>query len=558
MRKVDKKLVQVNRINTGRKTGFLRSMLCLMLMVFITTLILSCGRQKTEPTTSKTTAPAIKTTAKGTAVPKTTSKSTISQQTAANEEPGNESASNETATNGTEGSIYDNLLDNNGDNAAEIKEYTYDFGGRTIMIAKNGFPGSPVEYPAIQVAGSLKKYVYGTDAVTDIIYDNARKTEQLLNCKLIENAPGNNILTQYRQQLEAEILSGTCQYSAIPLQRGMYVSDWADNKLIVPIDDYIDVENDSRYNQGIVAKEGSYKGRFYGIPWISLGWPALQGISYNLDILGREALPDPVEMGIEGNWNWETFTDIAMEATRDLNGDGITDQYGICIRYLPTLVQEIVHNNAGILLSKINGKYTYNLTDKAVLEALNFVSDLHNIYKVVSPNATADYAKGTALMFIGTVTTASIYLNPAIPNQRFVKLPVGPSNTNAKTVPTLGNWMWVIPVTERDPKGIAILSTYLNRTMYDPNPIVAPEVRREATYTQMFGADERQKEYLRKESLNYDPVLFDNFTQVIGDFSNFVNSTIGTEIIKNNVSVTSYVEANRFKFQAVIDSFMNK
>lgn len=557
MEKTVKKHVQIYRINKGRKRWSIRSIFCLMLIFFTTVSIISCGRQKSTATVVKTTAPTIKVTPKDSAVPKTTSKGTATQQKTGSEEPGNESAGNENTENGTEGSIYDNLLDNNGDNAAEIKEYTYDFGGRTIMIAKNGFPGSPVEYPAIQVAGNLKKYVYGTDAVTDKIYDNARKTEQLLNCKLIENAPGNNVFTQYRPQLEAEILSGTCQYSAIPLQRGWYVSDWADNKLIVPINDYIDVENDSRYNQGIVAKEGSYKGKFYGIPWISLGWPALQGISYNLDILGREALPDPVEMGIEGNWNWETLTDIAMKATRDLNGDGITDQYGICIRYLPTLVQEIVHNNAGILLSNINGKYTYNLTDKAVLEALNFVSDLHNIYKAVSPNVT-DYAKGTALMFIGTVTTASIYLNPAIPNQRFVKLPVGPSNTNGKTVPVLGNWMWVIPVTERDPKGIAILSTYLNRTMYDPNPIVAPEVRREATYTQLFGADERQKEYLRKESLNYDPVLFDNFTQVIGDFSNFVNSTIGTEIIKNNVSVTQFVEANMLKFQAEIDKYMNK
>ncbi|UVI33487.1 extracellular solute-binding protein [Paenibacillus spongiae] len=35
----------------------------------------------------------------------------------------------------------------------------------------------------------------------------------------------------------------------------------------------------------------------------------------------KEGLPDPQELHEKGEWNWDTFLDIAKKATKDTNGD---------------------------------------------------------------------------------------------------------------------------------------------------------------------------------------------------------------------------------------------
>ena len=533
-----------------RDVKLVHSICCIALMVFMAASFISCNKTDRKASTVK------KTTIAAT-VSKTSAKTQINTAKNTNMPTGTKQTETEVISEDEDDdkSVIDELIkeDDSESDSADIIEYSYDLGGRTIYITENANPGKTVTYPVRKVGADIFEYEYGADPVTDKIFDNARKTEQLLNCKLKVEGVHPSILANMRTILESEILAGVCKFSAIALQRGYYVSDWAKNNLIVPIDQYIDINNDVRYNQGTVIEEGSYKDRFYGIPWISLGWPAIWGMSYNMDMLSKEGLPDPVDLALADAWDWEHLTDILVTATRDFNGDGFTDQYGATSRgSFPTV--QFVNMNGGKLIDSINGRFVYNLDNAKTLEALNYISDLHNVYKVISSTQT-DYQNGKALMWLATITSPAIITSKNF-TQRFIGIPRGPSNPSGKIVSSYGNWMWVIPVTEKDPRGIAILSTYLNRTLYDPNPIVSPIERRESVYTQIFGDDEKQKVYTRAASINIQFNNFDYYYYALGDFNTFIN-TLTTNIIKQSTSVTGYVMENKQKYQGIIDGLMN-
>lgn len=56
-------------------------------------------------------------------------------------------------------------------------------------------------------------------------------------------------------------------------------------------------------------------------------WP-FAFVVYNKSIVEREGLTDPYELYKNGEWNMETMGELAKQATKDLDGDGVTDQWG--------------------------------------------------------------------------------------------------------------------------------------------------------------------------------------------------------------------------------------
>jgi multiple sugar transport system substrate-binding protein len=70
------------------------------------------------------------------------------------------------------------------------------------------------------------------------------------------------------------------------------------------------------------------KGEIWGLPAMMQVIPTY----FNIDILESAGLPTPYDLG--ANWNWDAVLDIAKRTTRDLNGDGKTDQYGTDRMYM--------------------------------------------------------------------------------------------------------------------------------------------------------------------------------------------------------------------------------
>ncbi len=50
---------------------------------------------------------------------------------------------------------------------------------------------------------------------------------------------------------------------------------------------------------------------------------------FNRDLVEAEGLEDPYELYENGEWTFEKLTEMARKATRDTDGDGIVDQYGL-------------------------------------------------------------------------------------------------------------------------------------------------------------------------------------------------------------------------------------
>lgn len=50
---------------------------------------------------------------------------------------------------------------------------------------------------------------------------------------------------------------------------------------------------------------------------------------FNKDLFEAEGLPDPYELWENGEWTWDVVSDISRKVTRDIDGDGNIDQWGL-------------------------------------------------------------------------------------------------------------------------------------------------------------------------------------------------------------------------------------
>jgi len=66
-------------------------------------------------------------------------------------------------------------------------------------------------------------------------------------------------------------------------------------------------------------------------------------------LFDRLGLPDPYMLQENGDWTWEKFAEIAQMATRDEDGDGENDLWGLAIQGHNLYSPLILSNNANII-----------------------------------------------------------------------------------------------------------------------------------------------------------------------------------------------------------------
>lgn len=96
----------------------------------------------------------------------------------------------------------------------------------------------------------------------------------------------------------------------------------------------------------------------------------------NLDLWERENLGDPIELYKNGQWTWETVERAALRATRDTDGDGVVDQWGLAFIDPATM---IFANGGAITRLNEEGKVVFAMDDPATLEALRVLNDWQNV-----------------------------------------------------------------------------------------------------------------------------------------------------------------------------------
>ncbi len=150
-------------------------------------------------------------------------------------------------------------------------------------------------------------------------------------------------------------------------------------------------------------------------------------IYFNRDLFAAAGLPDP-----DAGWTWADFVETARTLTRDLDGDGVIDQYGLGIT--PSLVRAapFVWMNGGELVDDLVAPSRLTLDDPATQEALTWFVALQTEHHVV-PDAVAEAAESSLSRFLSGRLAMIVESRRATPEFRLIEafdwdvapLPVG-------------------------------------------------------------------------------------------------------------------------------------
>jgi len=230
--------------------------------------------------------------------------------------------------------------------------------------------------------------------------------------------------------------------------------------LLAPITDNVDfgpaTVGDGRvdWNQS-VRRLFTFGGNTYGIG-IGYGDSLQASVVFFNKRLFREAGIDPaVPYNMQANrtWTWDNFFNIALQLTRDTDGDGITDTWAMTADLSTYILDAIVSSNGANYVGRnpANGRF-YNATGRPeFLQALQFAMRLRDAGVMMPPPEDGHWTWYQAAFADGRVAmrVEPLYVRNDLQGMRddwgMVMFPMGP-NRNNFTVYVFENIL-VIPAT---------------------------------------------------------------------------------------------------------------
>ena len=195
-------------------------------------------------------------------------------------------------------------------------------------------------------------------------------------------------------------------------------------------------------------------GNIYGNCWTPTA------MVYNESMLEREGLPDIYDLWRADNWTWDQAEEMIIDVTRDLDGDGEIDQWGIAYRRLGYAIHI---NNAQFVNKDESGRYRYGFADENAVWVFNKIAEWYtNGYIVPKDQDGANrIGNGTVLMQFGssnaeggTAGNGDVLV--------YAPLPKGP-HTDRYIYPEWAVRFAAIPVTAENPAGLVALFEFLFR-----------------------------------------------------------------------------------------------
>jgi len=222
--------------------------------------------------------------------------------------------------------------------------------------------------------------------------------------------------------------------------------------LLAPLkNEYFDPDSGINWNRSTI--EASMRN---GVPhaW-AIGDVDGGGVYFNMRLLQEAGLePElPFDLQAAGDWTWDAFMDVARATTRDLDGDGIPDTWGIATFGQEFLEQTLVSNGAKYVgLDPATGRFVNTTNTPEFLEALTWANNLGE-ENVTMPEPegmgwdffVSAFNNGMAAMRAAGGYVAGAQVNPNLNDPwGFVVFPKGP---RASTYRFMGNMNFnAIPV----------------------------------------------------------------------------------------------------------------
>jgi multiple sugar transport system substrate-binding protein len=182
-----------------------------------------------------------------------------------------------------------------------------------------------------------------------------------------------------------------------------YFPQFVEKDALLALDPYVqgnqeEIDLDDFYPMALRGCQAG--GHIYGLPLDVVGW----AVYYNRNLFHKAGLPYPDE-----SWTWDTFLDVARKLTRDLNGDGITDQYGAYVKVKMGVIELLAGQSGAMIMNEDNSQCLFDSPEgRAVIQLLY---DLIVKSKVVPPpdvragqDVFASQTVAMALLMRGNVT----------------------------------------------------------------------------------------------------------------------------------------------------------
>ena len=136
-------------------------------------------------------------------------------------------------------------------------------------------------------------------------------------------------------------------------------------------------------------------------------------VYYNKDLFAKNGVPEP-----KAGWTWKDFTDTAVKLTKDTDGDGKTDIYGVGIEpQLIRLAPFLWSNGANLVKDDLSG---FDLGTPEAAEVLDEFFKLGVNYKVI-PTEEEVEAEDDESRFMNGRTAMLFESRRAVPGLRTIK-----------------------------------------------------------------------------------------------------------------------------------------
>lgn len=234
---------------------------------------------------------------------------------------------------------------------------------------------------------------------------------------------------------------------------------------------------------------GKYNG---GIYCYEVGRIYPRGVLYfNKNMFAREGITDMYDVFFNYEWTWDKMLEYAKKLTRDTDGDGIIDQWGLGGTTGRVWLGFIIANGANFIDISDKSKPRFAMGDPNAIEALQAYQDFtlkHQVVLIPPEGSPWDYAlqafiEGKVGMLVEQIYRLHDFKTKMKDEYGVVLFPMGPK-MKEYTSELTGHFVKVMPITVKKPEEVAIVED----AMTEPHPDEYPDDWRE--YYEMRMTDE--------------------------------------------------------------------
>lgn len=279
---------------------------------------------------------------------------------------------------------------------------------------------------------------------------------------------------------------------------------YANDGIVQDVSKYVDLNDDFWYDNVTRAFT------FGGVPYAMGADANPVVISYNKTMFEEKGVKTPREYFEEDNWTWDTFREVGMKMTQDVDNDGETDIYGFS--WWDSFWVQLLNADGGTSLSYDDAGIVYSnyMTDKA-METFEFVqkSFVEDKYMIIpmGDSFVNDFKSGKLAMTCEYGFAAKT-LYECDYEIDWAPLPKGPSGEKYESGGSIAGF--AIPVTSTNPEGAAAFARMAYELQLDYN-------RRQRV--EKFGLQEVGLMSELSKHINFSPIGVDNYWDAQGTIS---------------------------------------